>query len=134
MKIGKGTKISFDVRVENAKNIIIGSDTTITHDVILDGRAGINIGDNVMVGFDSKLLSYTHNFNDPSIPIRDQGFSGRLILLGNDVWIGTSAIILPGAKIGEGAVIGAGSVVTKDVPPYTIVGGSPAKIIGKRGM
>ena len=57
---------------------------------------------------------------------------GRLIIVGNDVWIGHNAIIMPGLKIGNGAVIGAGAVVTKDVEPYTIVAGVPAKKINKR--
>lgn len=131
-KIGNGSKISFNVQIENPQKITIGTSTIIAHDTILDGRAGLTIGNDVLVGFHSKLLTLTHNFSDPSILIRKQGFSGDPIQLGNDVWIGTSVIILPGIKISDGSIIGAGSVVTKDVPPYVIVGGSPAKIIGKR--
>lgn len=106
---------------------------------------GLEIGSWVSIADDVKfllggnhdfdhLLTYPVAFDEPDLanefPIINIT-KGRIVI-GNDVWIGSSAIILSGVNIGQGAVIGAGSVVTKDVPPYAIVGGNPAKIIRYR--
>lgn len=94
---------------------------------------GVQIGSDVLMGPDVKIITRNHVFDDPKIIINHQGITFHPVIIGNDVWIGANAVILPGVKIGDGAVIAAGAVVTKDVAPYTIVGGVPAKVIGKRG-
>lgn len=85
-----------------------------------------------MVGFESIILTSTHNSNRRDIPIREQGMFRAPVRIGTDVWIGARVIILPGVTIGNGAIIGANSVVSKDIPPNTIVGGVPAKFIKER--
>jgi maltose O-acetyltransferase len=132
MKVGGNSKISFNVRIEYPANISIGKNSLIAHDTILSGFEKLIIGDDVMVGFHSTILTLNHVFENPNKPIREQGFVGKPVIIGNDVWIGTRVIILPGVKIGDGAVIAAGAVVTEDIPSFSIVGGVPAKIIGSR--
>jgi maltose O-acetyltransferase len=93
----------------------------------------IRIGDNVRMANFVMLETTGHYFDDVAQPIRMQGIHEDPILIGNDVWIGNRAIILGGVTIGDGSVIGAGAVVTKSTPPYSIVAGNPARVIGKRG-
>lgn len=94
----------------------------------------VTIGDHVLMGPDVVILTVLHGFEDPDVPIILQGKQEtRPVVIGNDVWIGTRVIILPGVSVGDGAVIGAGAVVTKDVPAGAIVGGSPAEVIRMRG-
>ena len=93
-------------------------------------RGPLEIGDNVMMGPDVVIMTNSHNFERIDIPMNLQGSAPpKKVTIGNDVWIGTRVIILPGVTIGKGVIIGAGAVVTKDVPDMAIVGGCPAKII-----
>jgi maltose O-acetyltransferase len=105
----------------------IGHNARIDHDVV--------IGDDVLMGPDVVMMSNSHAFDDLSRPINRQGATPRRpIVIGNDVWIGTRVIILPGVRVGNGAVIGAGSVVTHDIPPFAIAAGVPAEIKRMRGI
>lgn len=93
----------------------------------------VTIGKYVMMGPDCLIYTRNHEFSELDSPMCFQGFKDyKPVEIGNDVWIGGRVIILPGVHIGDGCIIGAGSVVTKDVEPYTIVAGNPAKIIKKR--
>lgn len=96
------------------------------------GGGGIEIKDDTMVGFESIILTCTHNSDRKDIPIREQGMFCAHVKIGKDVWIGARVIILPGVTIGDGAIIGSNAVVSKDVMPNTIVGGVPAKFIRER--
>jgi acetyltransferase-like isoleucine patch superfamily enzyme len=93
----------------------------------LDGRNGITIGKNVNFSSEVALWTLQHDYNSPTFAT-----SGGPIVIGDRAWISFRATILPGVTIGEGAVVAANSVVTKDVPPFTVVGGIPAKKIGER--
>jgi acetyltransferase-like isoleucine patch superfamily enzyme len=100
----------------------------------------ISIGKYCQIGAYVAIHGTNHPITHPSIYINYRLFNGELskykvskpVTVGNDVWIGHAVIILGGVSIGDGAIIGAGSVVTKDVEPYSIVGGNPAKLIRKR--
>ncbi len=92
----------------------------------------IKIGSNVMMGPRVTLLAESHNFATTEIPMKNQGVSRSFITIEDDCWIGASSTILPGVTVGIGSIIAAGAVVAKDVPPYSIVGGVPAKIIRSR--
>ena len=84
-------------------------------------------------GMDVTVITRTHRFDRIDIPMMRQGFvEEKPVYIGDDVWIGDRVIILPGVHVGDGCVIAAGSVVTKDVPRYTVVGGVPAKVIRER--
>lgn len=110
-------------------DIIIGNNTMITSRVMILGP--VNIGHNVVVGIGTQLVGLTHNYEDVDIPINKQGVKGTQINISNDVWIGGNSVILQGVSIGTHSLVGAGSVVTKDVEPYTIVAGNPAREIKK---
>lgn len=93
----------------------------------------VTIGDDVMMGPEVVVYTSGHRFDRLDVPMWKQGSTDpRPVKIGSDVWIGRRAIILPGVEIGDGAVIGAGAVVTKNVPPYAVVGGSPAKVFKYR--
>lgn len=120
-------KIKRHVRVMQPSRINIGHNTFINTNVLLDGRSGLEVGNNVDIGEYVKIWSLEHNPNDEAHLHR-----GKKTIIEDHVWIAPWSIILPGVKIGRGAVIGAGSVVTRDVPPLTIVAGAPARPIGAR--
>jgi maltose O-acetyltransferase len=125
---GNGIAVQMGCRFLNARRIAIGDRTVLNFGTLLDGRVyGIQIGSDVSIGPEAAVLSLGH---DPqSSEFCDKGGD---VFIGDRAWIGYRAIILPGVKIGEGAVVGAGSVVSKDVNPFTIVVGNPAKPIGER--
>lgn len=112
--------------------ITAGTNLGVSNFSFLAGQGGLRIGDNVRIGPHVVIYASNHIFNDPHIPIAKQGMSARGITIEDDIWIGAGAIILDGVRIGKGSVIGAGAVVTKDIPPYSIAAGVPARIIKKR--
>lgn len=127
VRIGLGASIHGGAYFTTRGGVEIGAGSTFAQRAWLDGRGGLFIGEHVVTGPEVMLLTADH---DPQCP----QFSGRLrsIHIGNRVWLGSRAMVLPGVSIGEGAVVAAGAVVTRDVPPYAIVGGVPAKVIGER--
>ena len=127
MRIGRGSSIHMAISVYNCGGISIGKDSIIGEWCTLDGRDNLTIGDHVDIATGVMIYNAEHDINDPNFkPI------SAPVEIGDYVFIGPRAIILPGVKIGRGAVVGAGAVVTKDVEEFTIVGGVPAKEIGQR--
>jgi len=90
------------------------------------------IGNNVIMGPDVKIYSRNHRFSSLEKPVQFQGKIQEYTSIGDDVWIGANSIILPGVVVGDHVIVGAGSIVTKDVPPYAVIGGNPAEIIKMR--
>lgn len=129
-KCGKNLKIQTNVLI--SPRVEIGNDVEINENVRI--RANVKIGNNVLIAPNVQLISINHEYKDITVPIMNQGEKKGRIEIGDDVWIGTAAIILPNVKLSQGAIIGAGAVVTKDVPEYAIVGGNPAKIIKHRNQ
>ncbi|MBI5302416.1 MAG: acyltransferase [Chloroflexi bacterium] len=109
--------------------IRIGKNCLISEFNVLRGQGGITIGDNVYTAPLAQLLAVNHVYNDPARPIIEQGITAQGIVVEDDCWIGAGAIILDGVRLGRGAVVAAGAVVTRDVPPHTLVGGVPARIL-----
>ena len=109
--------------------IRIGRRAFIGESVIIRGQGGVTIGEAVLVGPGAQILAINHNFDDPTLPIMDQGISGRGIVIEDGSWVSAGAIVLDGVRVGRGAVVGANAVVTRDVPPHTVVVGSPARVI-----
>ncbi len=118
----------------NPKNISIGDHVFLNHNVYLGsrGNATITIGNYVMIGPNAQIYTGMHGYSNTDIPMIMQKHTYKSVVIGDDVWIGSNAIILPGVTIHKGVIVGAGAVVTKDVAPYAIVGGVPAKIIRYR--
>ena len=114
-------------------DITIGSNCSINPYSILYGHGGLTIGNNVLIAGGSMLVPNNHVYEHRDRPIVLQGSTSKGIRVEDDVWIGHGCSILDGVTIGKGSVVAAGSVVNKDVPPYSIVGGVPAKVLKKRG-
>lgn len=115
-------------------NLRIGRGTKINAYCNLRFRKGtIAIGANVLLAQSVTILANSHQFEDRDTPILDQGELVADVEVGDDVWIGVNAVIMPGIRIGNGAVVGANSVVTRNVGPYEVWAGIPAKKIKDRG-
>jgi acetyltransferase-like isoleucine patch superfamily enzyme len=127
-RIGKQSGVQIGCRFLNGRKIFLGDRNVINFGCLLDGRKfSIRTGSNVSIGPEATVLTLGH---DPRSPIfADRGGD---VIIGDRVWIGYRAIVLPGVSLGEGAVVAAGAVVAKDVEPYKIVAGIPAKVIGER--
>lgn len=134
-KIGKNVNIGKDAYFGLGDNLTIGSNSSIGRNCRIIGSGGggeLIIGDNVMMGPEVIILINGHNHSSVDIPMCAQGNYSSTVVIGDDVWIGIRAIILPGVTVGKSSILGAGAVVTKDVPPFSIVGGVPAKVIKSR--
>ena len=129
-KAGKNINIEMGANFGIGNDIEIGNNSGIGVDCFI--RGPLRIGNNVMMGPEVQILTNSHNIERTDIPMNEQGNSFKSVSIGNDVWIGTRVIILPGVEIGDGSVIGAEAVVSKDIEPYSIVVGVPAKLIRKR--
>lgn len=125
---GDGSAVQMRCQFLHGKKVHLGERNVINFGCLLDGRKfHIRIGNDVSMGPDASILTLDHDPRSPDLEDR-----GGDVVIGNRAWIGYSAIILPGVTIGEAAVVGAGSVVTKDVEPFAIVAGNPARKIGER--
>jgi acetyltransferase-like isoleucine patch superfamily enzyme len=129
---GKNLFLYRNIQVYHPQNLIIGNNVKINRNVYITATDSITIGNDVLIGPNTIINSGNHKYSDPNILIREQGHFSKAIIIENDVWIGANVCILKGVKIGKGAVVGAGAVVTKNVEPYTVVAGVPAKIIKLR--
>jgi len=128
---GYGVRIAPGARIQADRRVSLGNNSNIGQGCWLLGD--ITIGNNVMMAPQVIILSSNHEFRDVSKPMIEQGQRpDEPVHIGDDVWIGTRAIILPGIHIGSHSIIGAGSVVTRNVDEWMIVGGNPAKVIGQR--
>ncbi|MED4288146.1 acyltransferase [Priestia megaterium] len=127
------TRIYYNVLVKEPQNIVIGKDTFINNGCLLWGapEGKISIGNDVLFGPSVKIIASNHGTALDYL-IRENPWHDGDIVIEDDVWIGANVVILKGVTIGRGAVIAAGAIVNKDVEPYTIVGGIPAKKIKDR--
>ena len=116
-----------NAKFDCAKGLTIGINSVINSNCRLDSRGFLEIGNNVSISEDVILLTADHNEDLLGVLNREKN-----VFIGDYVWIGTRAMVLPGVKIGKGAVIAAGAVVTKNVEPLAVVGGIPAKFIKTR--
>ena len=110
----------------------IGDDTVIGHYANLRPGGRLSIGRDVRIGQFVSVLGDNHRFDRTDIPIRQQGVEPRDVTIEDDVWVGAHVVILPGLRIGKGSVIGAGAIVTRDIPPFSVAVGNPARIIRSR--
>lgn len=100
----------------------------------IDGSGTLTIGRNVRIGQHVCIYTSNHNFNRCDRPICAQGLTTKPVVIEDDVWIGAHAVILPGVRIHHGSIVAAGAVVSRDVPPFSVVGGVPARKIKERNQ
>src|SRR3989344_3889947 len=127
MRIGRGTRIHMWANFFQPKNIEVGEGTIIGNNVFLDGRAPLIIGNHVDIAAEVLIYNSEHDINS-----EDFSAIEAAVEIGDYVFVGPRAIILPGVKVGRGAVVAAGAVVAKDVGDFAVAGGVPAKVIGER--
>lgn len=126
-----GKNVNIEKRASFSSRVEIGNCSGIGVRAQIMGRC--IIGENVMMGPDCLILTTSHNYSDTKVPMIEQGMAEeRPVYIGNDVWIGARVTILPGVKIGDGAIVGACTVVSKDIEPYSVVVGNPARKIRDR--
>lgn len=126
-KIGKGAILYSGFEIRSPGKLDVGAYTVIGHKAVLDARGGLKIGSNVNLSSEVMIWTAQHDYQDP-----DFGTDFKPVVVGKYAWLGPRCIILPGVTIGEGAVIAAGAVVTKNVEPYAVMGGVPARKITNR--
>jgi acetyltransferase-like isoleucine patch superfamily enzyme len=127
IKMGEGVVIHMGVKFKRPWSIEIGDYSVVNPRALLDGRMGLKIGNNVDIGEDVSIYCGGHDIQDP-----EYGAYMTPIEIGDRACIYARAMIIRGGKVGEGAVVAAGSIVTRNVEPYTIVAGNPAKKLGDR--
>jgi len=130
--IGSHSAVLDDVIISGVGEVHIGDRSSIGHNSVLVSRERIQIGNDCMLAAFCYVLDVDHEFANPDLTIPKQGLRIKPVVIGDDVWVGAGTFILRGVTIGDGAVVAANSVVTEDVPPYTVVAGSPAKVVKDR--
>jgi acetyltransferase-like isoleucine patch superfamily enzyme len=126
-KLGGGTVIYGGFEIRMPWKLSIKGNSIIGHGAVLDARAELEIGENVNLSSEVMIWTQQHDYRCPLF-----GVQSKKVVIEDYAWLGPRSIILPGVVVGEGAVVAAGAVVTKNVDPYTLVGGIPAKQIGTR--
>lgn len=120
------------VHIIFSHRIRVGRRVAINVGCYLDGRGGITIGDCVLMGPNCVINSCDHGFSRTDVPIFEQPVEFAETIIEDDVWLGANVVVNKGVRIGRGCVIAAGAVVTKDVPPYSVAGGVPCRVIRSR--
>jgi acetyltransferase-like isoleucine patch superfamily enzyme len=129
MRIGAMSVVYGRVEIRAPRGIVIGDGSSIGHDSKLDGRGGLTIGRSVNLSSGVWIWTADHDLNSPTFSCRSAP-----VVIEDYAWLSGRCVVLPGVRVGRGAVVACGAVVTKDVEPFTIVGGVPARPIGKRSM
>jgi acetyltransferase-like isoleucine patch superfamily enzyme len=129
VKIGGGSVLHMGCKFFDPKGVTVGEDTIIGQGAFLDGRERLVIGSHVDVASEVMIYNSEHELNSPTFEAKREP-----VKIGDYVFVGPRSIILPGVVVGEGAIVAAGAVVTKNVEPFNIVGGVPAKVIGERKL
>ena len=126
---GKNISISYGAYISPIE-LTVGDNCWIGNNCFLCGK--VKIGSNVMIGPNVSIPGAEHNYDEPNIPMIEQGLSIKGTVIEDDVWIGANSVILDGVRIGKGSIIAAGSIITKDVLENSIMMGTPAKLKKKR--
>lgn len=125
---GNRVRVMRFARVSAPKSQIqIGDDSFIGHNVWIGGKGNIKVGKNSMISINSVVVSSNHDYENITIPYIEGREIPKEINIGDNVWIGSNCVILPGTNIGNGAVVAAGSIILEDVPENTLVAGTPAR-------
>jgi len=129
--LGAHVLIARDTIISAPENLTLGDHVFINARCVLHAEGGLTIGSGTKIGPHTTIWTSNHRF-ESSVPFRTQGSSFAPVHIGQDVWIGASVSIVAGVTIGDGAVLGAGSVVTRDVEPFSVTAGNPARMVRSR--
>lgn len=139
ISIGSGTNLMhgtvfhvFNYRDLPHAGITVGKNCFFGEYTCIRGQGGVKIGDGVYTGTQVQIAAVNHVFADPDQFIKDQGITADGITIEDDVWLGSGVTVVDGVTIGKGSIVGAGAVVNKNIPPYSIAVGVPAKVVGDR--
>lgn len=132
LKSGVTLDRGVDISCSEQTSIELGENTYINSYVCITGPGSIKIGNDCLIGPQSTIIASHHNFADSKQKIREQGGINKGIVIEDDCWLGQGVRVIDGVRIGKGSIIGAGAVVNKDIPPYSIAVGVPAKVIRQR--
>jgi acetyltransferase-like isoleucine patch superfamily enzyme len=132
--VGARCVIDRRMTVECRGRLVIGDDVIVGHDTTIGIEESVSIGRDCLIAEFVSIRDHDHEFGRPDIPVREQGARSAPVAIGRDVWIGSRATITAGIRIGDHAIVAAGAVVTHDVAPWAIVGGVPAREIGRRSQ
>ncbi|MBC7881422.1 MAG: GAF domain-containing protein [Anaerolineae bacterium] len=130
---GVGLECGVMIMAMQQTEIEVGEGSWIGPYSVLAGPGHLKIGKNCLIAAHAGIYANNHQFADPNLTIKEQGVTRKGIVIEDDCWLGHAVSVLDGVTIGRGSVIGAGSVVTKDIPPYSVAVGTPARVIRKRG-
>jgi acetyltransferase-like isoleucine patch superfamily enzyme len=137
--IGDGTSLMhgtifhvFNYRDLPHARIFVGKNCFFGEYTCIRGQGGVHIGDGVYTGTQVQIAAVNHVYSDPDQYIKDQGITAEGITIEDDVWLGSNAVVVDGVRIGKGSVVGAGAVVNKDLPPYSVAVGVPARVVKNR--
>ncbi|VEP18901.1 Transferase hexapeptide repeat containing protein [Hyella patelloides LEGE 07179] len=125
---GKGVHFHGNIKIIRPENVVLEDNVIIGENSYLDGRGGINIGQNTHISRNFVIHSSSHDYHSSRLPY-DDTYVFKPIIIGRNVWICTNVILIPGITIEDGAIIGAGTTVTKSIPKLAIVGNQPTRII-----
>jgi acetyltransferase-like isoleucine patch superfamily enzyme len=133
IEIGAQCELRSFARLEaDVGQIVLGDRCSVNPFCLLNGYGGIFIGNDVRIASHAVILSSTHRYEDPSVPIESQGVLGKKTVIGDDVWLGSHCVVVGGVRIGAHSIIGAGAVVLDDIPEYGVAAGVPARVIRLR--
>ena len=130
--IAQNVVFHFRTEIRSPWTLSVGRGTIVGDNALLDARSGLTIGCNVNLSSNVSIYTLQHDHRDPQFRCPDPAKRKMSVEIDDRAWLGSNVIVLPGVHIGEGAVCCAGCVVTKDVPPYAVVAGIPAKQVGER--
>jgi putative colanic acid biosynthesis acetyltransferase WcaF len=130
-QIGDGVLIRHRVRIQWPWNLTVGDNSWVGSDVELYNLDHITIGNDVWTGHHVYITDQNHGYENVALPISQQSQPERAVVIGDETWLGYGSVVLPGVTIGKHVVIGANSVVTRDIPDYSVAVGSPARVVRK---
>ena len=134
VRIGRQCQIMRGAHFETgySGHVTLGENSFVGAYAILNGQGGLEIGNNVLIAGHCFIVSGNHGFDDTSRPMNEQDFVSLGVVIEDDVWLGGGAKVMDGVRIGRGSIVAAGAVVTRDVEPYSIMAGVPARLVRKR--
>jgi len=133
LRQGKGLVIHRETIILGPGALAVGDNVTIGFDCMIQAHGGVECGNDVIIGPGVKIWSVNHRSSRSDVSIWEQGYEHKKVVIGDGVWLGANVFVMPGAKIGAHAIVAAGSVVGgKEVEPYSILAGNPARKVGMR--